>query len=263
MRKVMKEKGRMRKIFSVILNMLVYLFFALCIVALFISINAKKDTDGAVNVFGMQMRIVLSPSMEKSEQTDVSGYPIKDIPVKSVVFIQTVPKDASKAEKWYADLKVGDVLTFKYAYIRQEVITHRIVEITEKPSGGYIIKLEGDNKSSNSDTMKQVIDTSEIDSFNYVIGKVVGVSHFFYFLLTVVRNPIGIFCIIIIPCLIIIILEIVKIIDVFQGNKKKKEQAKQIEKDEEIEALKQKVAELEQMQKMSTGNSDTSFNRRN
>ena len=41
-------------------------------------------------------------------------------------------ENAEEAKAWYADLKVGDVLTFKYVYVRQETITHRIIDIEEK-----------------------------------------------------------------------------------------------------------------------------------
>ncbi len=253
-----KSRARAKKALRIILNVLVYLFFALCMVALIISVTAKKDSDGTVNLFGAQMRIVMSPSMEKCDQTDVSGYKIKDIPVKSMVFIKTVPDNAEEAERWYADLKVGDVLTFKYVYTRQEVITHRIVEITPKETGGYIIKLEGDNKNSDSNTLTQEIDTSNADSPNYVIGKVTGVSRFLGLLITAVKSPVGIVCIIIIPCAIIVILEVIRIVEVMKGDKKKKERAEQAKKDEELEALKQRLAELEQSKSENAGDFENS-----
>ena len=116
--------------------------------------------------------------MDKCELTDVSGYRIKSIPVKSCIFVQVAPEDEEQKKEWYARLKVGDVLTFRYVYTRQETITHRIVSIEEKDSGGYIITLEGDNKNADSEQLRQTIDTSLTDSPNYIIGKVTGQSYF-------------------------------------------------------------------------------------
>ena len=107
--KVLKKGGKIAG------NILLYLFIAICLLGVILAITSKKDDDGTATIFGKQLRFVLSPSMEKCDATDVSGFEIKDIPTKSVVFIDTVPEDEAKAAAWYADLKVGDVLTFKYA----------------------------------------------------------------------------------------------------------------------------------------------------
>ncbi len=239
-----KGKSRLRKIFGVIRTIVIYLFFAFCLASLAIAVTSKKDTDGTVTVFGRQMRIVVSPSMEKCEATDVSGYEIKDIRVKSMVFIETVPTEEKAATEWYGKLKAGDVLTFKYVYARQETITHRITEITEKPAGGYVIKLEGDNKNSDTETLAQTIDTSLADSPNYVVGKVTGQSYVLGLLITALKSPVGLVCIVIVPCSIIVIFEIVRIVGAVTEEKKKKQLEQQAEKDRELEELRRRLAEL-------------------
>ncbi len=239
-----KGKSRLRKIFGVIRTIVIYLFFAFCLASLAIAVTSKKDTDGTVIVFGRQMRIVVSPSMEKCEATDVSGYEIKDIRVKSMVFIETVPTEEKAATEWYGKLKAGDVLTFKYVYARQETITHRITEITEKPAGGYVIKLEGDNKNSDTETLAQTIDTSLADSPNYVVGKVTGQSYVLGLLITALKSPVGLVCIVIVPCSIIVIFEIVRIVGAVTEEKKKKQLEQQAEKDRELEELRRRLAEL-------------------
>ena len=239
-----KGKSRLRKIFGVIRTIVIYLFFAFCLASLAIAVTSKKDTDGTVTVFGRQMRIVVSPSMEKCEATDVSGYEIKDIRVKSIVFIETVPTEEKAATEWYGKLKAGDVLTFKYVYARQETITHRITEITEKPAGGYVIKLEGDNKNSDTETLAQTIDTSLADSPNYVVGKVTGQSYVLGLLITALKSPVGLVCIVIVPCSIIVIFEIVRIVGAVTEEKKKKQLEQQAEKDRELEELRRRLAEL-------------------
>ncbi len=243
-----KPKTKAQKVIGTILNVLTYLFFAICLIALVLSVTAKRDVDGAVNLWGKQMRVVVSDSMGKCDQTDVSGYEIKDIPIKSMIFIDLIPEDEGEAAEWYADLKVGDVLTFRYAYVQQETITHRITEITPKETGGYIIKLEGDNKASDANTLSQTIDTSLTDSPNYVIGKVTGQSYAIGLLTTAVKSPVGIVCIVIIPCAIIAIFEIFRLVNALTENRRKKERDEQKKRDAEFEEMKRQLEFLQQQQ---------------
>lgn len=239
-----KNKLRWKKALFITLNVLTYVFFAICLMMLVLSITAKKTPDGTMSIFNRQLRIVVSSSMEKCEQTDVSKFQIKDIPVKSVVFIQEVPEDKEKAEEWYGDLKIGDVLTFKYKYVSQETITHRIIEI-EDIEGGYRITLEGDNKNSDANTLRQIIDTTDEASPNYIVGKVTGTSYFLGLLITSVKSPVGMVCIIIVPCAIIMIFEIIKIVAMLSEKKNKQRVEETKKKDEELEQLRQRIQELE------------------
>jgi ABC-type multidrug transport system fused ATPase/permease subunit len=237
------KKSKFKTVASVILNVLFVLFFLLCVFSIYMSVTTKTNTDDASQIFGYQARIVLTSSMEKSDATDVSEYAIKDIPVKSMVFIKTVPDDEQEAEAWYSELKVGDVLTFKYVYSSQVTITHRIVEITPKATGGYTIILEGDNKTSSDNVGQQTIDTSLADSPNYVIGKVTGQSVALGYLITAVRSTLGIVLIVIVPCAIIIVLEIIRIVDLVLQKKKNAIKEEQNKKDKEIEELKKLLAQ--------------------
>ncbi len=247
-----KPKTKAQKVIGIILNVLTYLFFAICLIALVLSVTAKRDVDGAVNLWGKQMRVVISDSMGKCDQTDVSGYEIKDIPIKSMIFIDLVPEDEGEAAEWYASLKVGDVLTFRYVYVQQETITHRITEITKKETGGYIIQLEGDNKASDANTLSQTIDTSLTDSPNYVIGKVTGQSYAIGLLTTAVKSPVGIVCIVIIPCVIIAIFEIFRLVNALTENRRKKEREEQEKRDAEFEEMKRQLELLQQQQQAQT-----------
>lgn len=246
----MAGKEKVKKVFRIIGEVILYLFLALSVFFLVLTITSKKDPDGAANLFGYQIRFVQSASMEKCDQTDVSEYEIKDIPVKSAIFIETVPESAEKAEAWYASLKKGDVVTFRYLYVRQETITHRIVDIRTKTddSGkviGYLIDLEGDNKSAESDTLAQTIDTSLTDSPNYIVGKVTGINYFLGLLIYALKTPVGICCFVILPSLIVIVLEVIRIANTV--GKDKKEQKAKIEEAQrsEIEELRRRLAALE------------------
>jgi hypothetical protein len=208
----------------------------------------KKNADDALSFFGYQARIVQSDSMAKSELTDVSDYKIKSIPIKSLVFIQTVPEEEASAEEWFADLKVGDVLTFRYVYNGQVTITHRIVKIEEKATGGRILTLEGDNKNASVNLSQQILDTSlhfDLTNYNYAIGKVVGQSLFLGFSIYAINTPVGMLCMVIIPCLIIIVMEIIRIVNVLGEEKRKKATELAEEKQLEIELLKQQLATLQ------------------
>ena len=165
-----------------------------------------------------------------------------------MVFVKVMPTDRKAADEWYSNLKVGDVLTFRYLYATQVTITHRITSIEEKPTGGYIIKLAGDNKNSvdaKDGQLEQEIDTSIPNNMNYVIGKVEGQSNLFGVIMSIIMQPLGIIFIIIVPCVAIILSEVIKIIKVLGADKKQKEQEEKAEKERELEELRRKLAELE------------------
>ena len=236
----MKKVWRVCKIAG---NVLLYVILAIALFVVVLSIATKKDADGAVTVFGKQIRIVRSDSMEKCEETDVSGFDIKDLPIKTLLVIDVVPTDAEEAKEWYKSVREGDVLTFRYKYTEQVTITHRVIKITEK-EGGYIIELAGDNKAS-EDTLTQVIDTSDTESYNYVIGKVVWANFPLGWLVYALKTPAVVTCVIIIPCLIIIVLEIIKIVNVLGEGKREKIKEEAQKKDAELEELKRRLAALE------------------
>ena len=153
---------------------------ALSAIAIAITINAPRTEDGASRVFGHELRLVQTNSMRDSGDVDTSNYKIKSFKENTLVATERVPEDEAEAAKWYANIAVGDVLTFRYLYDRETTITHRVTSITPKEDGsGYIIELSGDNKDSDQSQLYQTIDTSMTDSSNYIMGKVVWKSHFF------------------------------------------------------------------------------------
>ena len=239
------DKAKVKKIGKITLDILLYIFLAICIFSVLVTVLSKKDSDGAAEVFGYQMRVVTSDSMSESEFTDVSAYKIKDIPIRSMVFVKVMPDDPEEADEFYRSLKVGDVLTFRYVYTTQVTITHRITSITEKETGGFIIELAGDNKTSQSGQLTQIIDTSVPNNTNYVVGKVTGQAYLLGLVMSFLMQPVGIILVIIVPCFIIILLEALKIAKVLGADKKKRDQEEKDRKDNEIEELRRKLAELE------------------
>lgn len=236
-----------KKVANIVLDVVVVIVLLLALFTIVVTINAKKSKDkDASSIFGYQLRFVQSGSMEKCAYTDVSKYKIKSIKVKSCVFIKTAPTDVEKIKEWYKTLKVGDVLTFQY---KGEIITHRIVKIEKKENGnGYIITLKGDYKSSkDSEPAEQVIDTEDDTpaTVNYIIGKVTGQSYLLGLCVYVLKKPVGIVCVVIVPCLLMIVIQIFRIVNVLGEDKKNKRKEEQANKDDEIEELKRQLAALQ------------------
>ena len=246
------DKAKVKKIGQIALDVLLYIFLAICIFAVIVTLSSKRDSDGAAEIFGYQMRIVTSDSMSECEFTDVSAYKIKDIPIRSMVFVKVMPDDPAEADEFYRSLKVGDVLTFRYVYTTQVTITHRITSITEKDTGGFIIELAGDNKNSEDGQLTQIIDTSIPNNTNYVIGKVTGQAKIFGAVMSFLMQPTGIILLIIIPCFIIILLEVLKIVKMLGADRRKREQEEKQKKEDELEELRSKLAELEKLKAEQT-----------
>jgi uncharacterized membrane protein len=169
------------------------------------------------------------------------------------------PKDEAELNEWYRSLKVGDVLTFKYVYQTQVTITHRITEpVVEKDTGGFIIKLAGDNKSSGEGVLEQTIDTSVPNNANYVIGKVTGQAYIFGTIMSFLMSTLGMVLIIMVPCAVIIILEVVKIAKAVGSDKRKQEEEEKAKKDDEINELRRRLAELEKTTGTNSANGEQS-----
>ena len=228
-----------KKIFKITSDILLYCFIFLGLITIIITLSSKKDIDGATNIFNYQLRLVITDSMDKCSETNVSKYKIKSIPKNSLVLIKKI-KDND-----YKKIKEGDVLTFRYLYTEQVTITHRVKSIVEKDTGGYIIELVGDNKTGESELLVQTIDTSIEESPNYIIGEVVYTSIIIGFILNMLKSSLGIVFIIIIPSFIIILLEVIKIINVTVIENRKLAERKANEKEQEILELKKKLKEME------------------
>lgn len=245
------NKEKLKKYGKITLNVLLYLFLAICVFTVFLTLISAKESDGARNIFGYQMRLVSTGSMEKSEETDVSGFEIGSLPKNSMIFIDLVPENIDEANEWYDSLKVGDVLTVKYVYTSQIVITHRIISKEqlykdgEAIAGGYIITIEGDNKNDTATQMQQTINTTLTDSPNYVIGKVTGKAVLLGGFLSLLKTPVGTVFIIIIPCAIIALLEAIKIYNGVTRDKRLKEKKEKEATEKELYELKEKLKRFE------------------
>lgn len=234
------------KKFGKFLSGLIMFCLLICVIgALLVVTLGDRSEDGTVSFRGYQARKVLTDSMAECKQTNVSKYSIKSIPSGSIVLIKLVPEGKEAANKWYDDLKVGDVLTFRYEYNgKSYVITHRITSISENENNGYTIELAGDNKNSTGTQLTQTVDTSNPESGTYVIGKVRAVVQIPAKLLRALQSPVGILIIFVVGGSIVAIINLIaSAID----HKDKKKQSKKgtktapAKKSEPAKAPKKKV----------------------
>ena len=170
--------GGINDIVRIVGTLFVSILTVISTAMIIITIISPKGVDGASQIFGYELRVIETNSMEECDATDVSGYEIGSLRKNTMIAVALVPDREDEARDWYSNVKVGDVLTVRYTYNRQVTITHRVTSIEEKADGsGFIIHLQGDNVASDASQLTQVIDTSEIEGRNYVIGKVVWDSY--------------------------------------------------------------------------------------
>lgn len=220
----------------------------LCAIVIMFTVASKKSADdGAVTVFGYQFRTVLTGSMEATEELDVSAYDIQSIPTGSLVVVKVAPENPTQLKAWFDnDVKVGDVLTFRYitAGIKQDTITHRVIG-KEPVEGGYLISLQGDNRSKTSHPGVQTIDTTKQSTTgNYIIGEVVASSNVAGAITNFVKSPKGIIFLIMVPCFFIIVFEVIKILKIAKEDKKESVEKATADKDGEIEELRRELEAL-------------------
>lgn len=209
--------NRAKKILGVLGTIVYLLFVVACILAVAFVIGVKKSEDGIVSFFGKQVRIVASSSMESSDDTDVSAYPIGSIPLRSAVVVELVPDGEAAAQEWYANLAVGDVLTIRYVYGNAVTLSHRIISIEPAACGGYTIRLQGDNHSDGTGALVQTIETADGASVNRVIGKVTSCHALLGKLLYGLKQPICMILLVIVPCAILIVLQIFNVVKLLLG----------------------------------------------
>lgn len=168
--------GSVPDVIGWLLTILIILLLSFSLFVLAFVLFTPKSEDGATRLLGHELLLVTTNSMENTGDVDTSNFEIKSFRKNTLISIERVPEDEKQAAAWYDNVKVGDVLTFRYVYDRQMTITHRVISKVENGKGGYIIELSGDNKNAEVARLNQTIDTSDTESFNYVMGKVVWTS---------------------------------------------------------------------------------------
>ena len=104
------NKTKTKVVITIVANIVLYVFLAVCIISVFFTLFSKRDSDGAAEVFGYQMRVVTSDSMGKCEHTDVSEYKIKDIPSVSFSTYGEVDKFLRKFRRGAINVYKGEII---------------------------------------------------------------------------------------------------------------------------------------------------------
>ena len=249
------KKSTSRKAVDVIEWILIVLLALFDILILIMRINMPSQ-DSGMNLFGNEVRIVLTGSMEGSEEFYASHpeYEIQSLPVDSAVTVRTVPTDEREQEEFYSDMKVGDILTFYYQLGSKAIpVTHRIVNIDAHTgtNGNEIYRFTcmGDNPTGDQ-TVSKFSPTQEVSSDSgLVIGKVTGVSvGLGWFLVHFVQNRMVVVFVVIVPCFAMMVYELVKVFMVIRKDKdskaKAEAQARLDAQRSEVEELKKQIEEL-------------------
>jgi len=163
----------------------------LVVVLLAVYIFQNKKTNGQFQVAGYQLYVVLSGSMSPTFNTG------------SVVIVKAIDP---------ANIAVGDVVTFLGAGGTGTTITHRVIEIDSSDGLSFTTKGDANN----------VADSTPVNA-ERVIGKVQFSVPYIGYFLNFSKTRLGLYLLIVLPCMIIILLEIFKIIGYIKAKKRERQ----------------------------------------
>lgn len=170
----------MRQVFDLLIEAVA---FVLIITTAFLSIFSRTTK----NLFGYYLLTVNSSSMEPALKTGSL------IVVKSISPSLLTPKE---------------IITFKNPTQKNQLVTHRILEI-KKSVSGYLFITKGDaNNSSDRWLVSQ----------DFLVGKMIFSFPYLGFLTNFVKKPLGFVIFILLPSFFIILWEIKKIVSVLEKN---------------------------------------------
>ena len=207
----------MKKAFSVIKNILVWLIVALAVFMMIftvVSVNFFDKSDR--NIFGYKFFIVQTDSMSATD------FDAGDIVISKNVDVTTI--------------KEGDIITFisENSHNYGETVTHKVRKVTTDSNGSIAFVTYGTTTNTDDETLATMV-------IGKYVGKIIGVGKFFAFLKT---TPGYIICILI-PFLLLIISQGINCVRLFRSYKK--EQMAEIEA--ERKKLEQEREESNRMMK--------------
>ena len=212
----MAVSEKTKKVASVISTVLVVLFLLVAVLS-FAVVAVYRLRGEDAQIFGYQLRIVVSGSMELA------------IPTRSLVAVRTDSDDTSYEE--------GDILTFYYwsGSASEVIVTHRVISVREE-NGDIIYTLRGDAVEN---------DTQEVSaSSGDIIGKVEWSSAAAGQIVSFLCSPAGIVSCLIVPASAVLVYEIVRAVLLLRGAKIKKLKDENSEREREVEALRRELEEL-------------------
>lgn len=213
-------KSTLKKIFNVIIDVLVVAVLIVSILVVMLSLTTKNS--GVPNIFGYA-------------PLSVQSYSMKDTFTKNDLLICKVTNDISY------EYKVGDIVTFPIEIDGIATYnTHRIVEVVDDENITYY-KTQGDNRDTNPEPDEDMQTSSSIVAL-YTGTKIPGLGAVVSFL----RTQLGFFLCVLLPMIIFFIYEAVRVVmNILAYNKEKaiEEAQKAVANAELTEEQKQKAIE--------------------
>ena len=185
-----KPMSKKRKIFNAIfLGVQILLVLFAIILTIIMIMNPKQ---GEVSSAGIKLMPVLSESMD-GERTLSDGVTYQGFAKWALVIAKSPKRDADNNVD-ASSLKVGDIVTFQgLVEGKQELITHRIIEIVEIEEGLVRFRTQGDNQAANVDsTLKAANDFQAVYMFHIPkLGKALWWIRDGYHFIYVIIIPLG------------------------------------------------------------------------
>lgn len=223
-----KTKWTKKKIILEVFEWIGVVFCVLVVAFIAVFASNKPSSKSSGSIFGFETRLVISGSMEGSDdfyKNEGKDFKIKKISVGSVVFIDSIPvndvfKDNDHKEytdtfkNYISKISVNDVLTFTPMDSPTVPITHRVIDIETRADGKVMYTTHGD---ANEDGVNEKFYAENI------IGKVIGSSKFVGDLYNnFFTKKWAVAIVIVTPCLAVMTFEIVKIVKIVKEDKKQK-----------------------------------------
>ena len=178
-------KKALKRIFNIIIDIVVVLILIVSILVVMLSLTSKSS--GVPNIFGIAPLSVQTESMKGT------------IDPGDLIFCTLTEND----DKFQKD----DVVTFPIEINGEQVLnTHRIVEVVEDENIAYY-KTQGDNKETNPEPDKDLQTSSTIVA-KYTGAKIPGLGN----VLSFIRTQFGFFICILLPMIIFFIYEAVRVV---------------------------------------------------
>ena len=213
-------KKTLKKVFNVILDIIIVMILITSILIVILSLTSKAS--GVPNLFGYAPLNVESDSMEDT-------FSAGDL------IISKVSNDMNDR------FETGDIVSFYQDILGEKKLnTHRIVEVI-KDDGIEYYKTQGDNPNTNPEPDEELKKPTDILAV-YTGTKFPGIGNFFSF----IRTQLGFFLVILLPMILFFVYEAVRVImNIIAYNKEKaaEEAAAAVANSELTEEQKQRAIE--------------------
>lgn len=217
-----KSKG---KLISKIITGIFATLVLILLISQVVGAITSKNNYGVPNLFGKQILVILTDSMEPAYKVD------------EAIFVNKVDLKTLKASTT-PEAKDGDTITF-YDPQNKIVITHRIIEVIEREDGGIDFRTLGDNLNAQTCLARYngpcTIANADYVKGENVLGVVVGKSAFYGQVINATKKPETILIVSVIPLIFVFASSVADIIKISKMSEEEFEYAEL----DEFEALKQ------------------------